>query len=373
MTVRVRDIERAIAHVFPVERAEEWDRVGLLVGDPNAAVKGVALALDPTVEAVRQAVERGANVLVTHHPAYLSPLGRLTPGGASGVVFEALSTGVALINAHTNLDRHQSAQSIAVERLGLEALRPLETTPQPRAVITVYVPVDALEAVRAAMIAAGAGRVGDYEECSFSGSGSGSFLAPTDGHPLAGAAGERSDVDERRLEMVCPRSAVSAVVTAAASVHPYEEPLITASDVVISPNSAALGMLATVPQAAHMTLSMLAAIAARSFGVRPRVWGDPERRITRVATATGSAGSLVGTARAAGADVLLAGEVRYHDALSARSSGLCVIEVGHDASEWPLVGLLEDAVRAIPELDPDSIVMLSGTPGWWVADIDEGA
>ena len=114
-----------------------------------------------------------------------------------------------------------------------------------------------------------------------------------------------------------------------------------------------------------MTLRELAATAASAFGITPRVWGDSGLKSSRVATATGSAGSLVSDVIASGASALVAGEVRYHDALDASESGLTVIELGHDVSEWPLVNLLERAVRSVKGLDPESVHMLPATPGWW--------
>ena len=121
--VTVGDIERSLARAFPPEWAEEWDRGGLLVGDPNREVTGVMLALDPTRRVVVAAAERGCNVVVTHHPAFLKAPEWLTPGrGSSGVVFSAMDRGVALINAHTNLDRAPAAGFLLASALGLEPL-----------------------------------------------------------------------------------------------------------------------------------------------------------------------------------------------------------------------------------------------------------
>ncbi len=106
-------------------------------------------------------------------------------------------------------------------------------------------------------------------------------------------------------------------------------------------------------------------LCARTFAVTPRVWGDPDIAVSKVATGTGSAGSLIGEAIAAGAQALVAGEVRYHDALDAMSAGLAIIELGHDVTEWPLVTLLHEAVNSIAELDPDRVHQCPATPGWW--------
>jgi len=138
--VRVGDIERAVARDFPVEWAEEWDRVGLLAGDPDAEVTGVVLALDPTRAAIASAASLGANVVVTHHPAFLKMPEWLTPGrGSAGVLFSALSSGIALLNAHTNLDRAPSAGRLLPAALGLEPIRPIERALMPLALVTVFV------------------------------------------------------------------------------------------------------------------------------------------------------------------------------------------------------------------------------------------
>jgi len=363
-TVTVADIDRAIAGAFPPSRAEAWDRVGLLAGDPEVPVTGVALALDPSRSAIRRAREAGANVLVTHHPAFLEPPAGIVPGaGSAGLLFEAVSSGVALINAHTNLDRDPRAARLLPETLGLEPLGPVERSPQPMALVTVYVPSHAAEDVLAEMISAGAGRIGDYEGCSFSAPGTGHFTPPAGAHPAAGTPGAPSSSSELRIEVIAPRPAARGVVAAATESHPYEEPLVTVTEVAIARNSARLGMLCSAPR--DMTLQGLATLAAATFSITPRIWGDPGTPARTVAVATGSAGSLVADALSAGAQALVAGEVRYHDALDAMESGLCIVELGHDVSEWPLVRLLAQAVLGVKGIDPERVSVLPGNPGWW--------
>jgi putative NIF3 family GTP cyclohydrolase 1 type 2 len=365
--VTIGDIERAIARRFPPQRAEAWDRVGLLAGDPERAVTGVVLALDPTIAAIESAAGLDANVLVTHHPAFLDPPhGPLRPGpGPEGVLFAALDAGVALVNAHTNLDRDAAAQRLLPDLLGLTPLAPLEQALMPMTIVTAYAPAEAADAVTAAMTAAGAGRIGDYEGCSFSATGVGAFTPAQDARPCSGTPSEHSQAEEVRIEMVAPRPLARSVAAAAVLAHPYEEPLVTVADVVIARNAARIGMLCA--PATPIALRELTEHAGSVFGVTPRIWGDPNVIVTRIATSTGSAGSLIADALAERADVLLAGEVRYHDALGARDAGLCVIELGHDVSEWPLVGLLEAVVRTIPGLRDDQIHVLPPQPAWWTS------
>jgi len=366
----VADVERAVSAAFPTEWAEDWDKVGLLAGDPERVVTGVVFALDPTRAALAECVRLGANVLVTHHPAFLTPPSLVRPGrGAGGVVFAALDAGVALINAHTNLDRAPSAASLLADVLGLTVSKPIERRTMPMSHITVFVPATASERVVTAMLGAGAGRIGEYSGCSYtSAEGSGIFTpgahsAPTSGGVGRSAGGHSEVTSEVRVEVVAPRSRARGVVSAARAAHPYEEPLIVATDVEIARSVARMGSLCTARE--PMTLEELAVLAAASFGVTPRVWGPADTRLARIATATGSAGSLIGDVIASGAQALVAGEVRYHDALDALEAGLCIIELGHDVSEWPLVSLLHRAVEGIVGLDPESLHVLESKPGWW--------
>jgi putative NIF3 family GTP cyclohydrolase 1 type 2 len=323
------------------------------------------LALDPTRSAVLAAAAGGCNVLATHHPAFLKAPEWLTPGrGAAGVVFSAMDSGVALINAHTNLDRAPAAGLLLAAALGLEPVRPIERSTMPMALITVFAPESSADALTKAMAGAGAGRLGDYEKCSYtSGEGVGKFTPPAEGQPFTGTPGMPCAAGEVRVEMVAPRNRARGVAAAARAAHPYEEPLIVVADVEIARSSARMGMLCDAPGA--LSLRALATLAAGVFNITPVVWGDPEMPLTRVATATGSAGSLIGDVIASGASALVAGEVRYHDALDAAENGLAVVELGHDVSEWPLVGLLERAVRSTPGLDPEAVHVLPATPGWW--------
>jgi hypothetical protein len=312
---------------------------------------------------LKRAVASGQNVVVTHHPVALSMPDSITAGGGvAGVLFSALDAGIALINAHTSLDRDEKAQRRLPELLGLVPLAPLETALMPMAVVTTFVPPDDADRVVAAMGEAGAGHIGDYTGCSFSVEGVGRFDVPAGGHPAVGGPGSSQRAGELRVEMVCAQVRATAAANACAAAHPYEEPLIIVTEAHIGRNAASLGLVSE--PAAPETLRTLGDRCLDVFGVRPRVWGDPDRPIARVATTTGSGGSLIGDVLSAGADVLVTGEVRYHDAMTA-AGRLAIIELGHDVSEWPLVSALAEAVRDTPRLDPACVAVESASAGWW--------
>lgn len=362
MTVRVADVLAAVNERFPPHWAEPWDRVGLLAGDPDAAVERVFVSLDASPSALVRARDAGAQALVTHHPAFLTPPETLVPARA-GVVFDAVASGVALISAHTNLDRAPDAAMAIPRMLGIRVAAPLEAEGLPVSLVTVFVPPSHEAHVASAMADAGAGRIGEYTGCSFSAQGTGRFVPPADGEPFAGTPGAPSSAEEVRLEMVAPAWQALQVVAAARASHPYEEPLVIVGDVIIARGQARMGRVGALD--APTTLGALVGLVERMFGVKPRVWGPSEREIRTVATATGSAGSLVPSAITSGAQVFVAGEVRYHDACRARDAGVAVIDIGHDTSEWPLVPILAEAVRSTPGLADTSTIVDSPETLWW--------
>jgi dinuclear metal center YbgI/SA1388 family protein len=357
----VGDLTAALERRFPLAWAEPWDRVGLIAGDPSAEVRRVFVTLDATPVAVARASAAGCQAIITHHPPALDDLSRLTPDArARGSAFAAVSARVALIVAHTNLDRSPEGADALSAALGLTIEGPLETGGQAVRLVTVYVPESAIDAVHTVMSDAGAGSIGRYSGCAFISPGEGRFIAGTGASPAVATDG--AGVAEARLEMVCAQGAEAAVIAAARDSHPYEEPVILTADATIDRGVARLGRVCVSPTST--TLSGLAAHIAARLGSPVRVWGPPDAPVSCIAVANGSAGSLLGAAIGSGADVMVAGELRYHDALDASLMGLAVIEAGHDITEWPLIRVLADAVRA--ELADVGVDEDRQSPQWWI-------
>lgn len=341
VTVTVGSLVGRLEEEFDPAWAETWDRTGLICGDPSARVRGVLVTLDATAEAVARAAALGANVLVTHHPPFLEAPETYLPGpGPAGTLTAALAAGVSVASFHTCLDRAPAGADALATTLGLRIIGPLERSSEPVTLIVSYVPCEAAERVRDALASAGAGRLGRYARCSFENEGTGRF-EPVDGAEPVVDAGP-GGVSEVRVEMVASRATAARAVEAARAAHPYEEPVVLALEALRARGVARLGRICAwdgdggVEEVAHRVRERL--------GIVPRVWGDAQRPVGRIAVANGSAGSLLGDALET-CDLCVAGEVRYHDALDAVARGLTIIEAGHDASEWPLVTVLGNEVR----------------------------
>jgi len=343
--IRVRDVARIVERAAPPALALPDDNPGLQAGDPDAPVRGVLVALDPTPAAVARAAAARASLLVTHHPLLMDPLRRVDTAGATGAALAAaLRAGIAVYSAHTNLDAAPGGLAVTVARtLGLEGISFLHPVPgAARVKVVVFVPPEAAPAVHEALAAAGAGVIGAYDRCAFAAPGEGIFRPLAGARPAVGARGRLERVQEQRLEMVADEAQVPAVVAALRAAHPYEEPAFDLYPLRPPPGAGGFGCIGRV---APTPLRTFALRAAAALGAEARVSGRVPARVATVAVCPGSGGRLVPPAARAGADVLVTGEVRYHNMREAEHHGIGVVELGHDRTEMPAVGILARIIR----------------------------
>lgn len=333
-TARVQDLLGALNSLYPPDLAEEWDNVGLQVGDPTATVNRALVALDPSLAALTAARAHGAQLLVTHHPLLFKPLRRLTPDDPVGrVVWQAVKDGVAIISAHTNLDVAPAGLNCwLAERLGLESSEPLQATAGRLLKLVVYVPAGHEEAVSEALFAAGAGQIGAYDQCSFRSTGTGTFRPGPGSKPFIGKAGDRENVAELRLETIVPQRRLGKILEKLLKAHPYEEvayDLIPLANPLPDTGLGRIGRLAAALPLAELGVRVKAALGGHCV----RLTGDMDRPVQKLAVCGGSGAGLIQEARRRGADALVTGDVKYHDARLAEELGLALIDAGHFATE----------------------------------------
>lgn len=331
---RVQDLLGLVHGLFPPELAEEWDNVGLQVGDPTATVARVLVALDPSAAAVAAAAAQGAQLLITHHPLLFKPLRRLTPDDPVGrVVWQAVRNGVAIIAAHTNLDvASDGLNRWLANRLGVEGCQPLQPAAGHLFKLVVFVPVDHGEAVADALFAAGAGQVGAYDHCSFRTLGTGTFRPGAGTTPFIGTVGQREVVEEVRLETVVPQRRLSRVLERMLKAHPYEEVAYDLLPLANQLPGAGLGRIGRLAE--PLALAALAERIKGALGCQTvRLVGHPEQVVGKVAVCGGSGAGLIQEARRRGAEVLVTGDIKYHEARQAEALGLALIDAGHFATE----------------------------------------
>ena len=341
MSARLSDVLDVLDRLYDPRWAEAWDRVGLVCGDPAAAVERVLFAIDPTAAVVAEAVEYGADLLVVHHPLFLTPVSSVaatTPKGR--VVHELVTHGIGLLTAHTNADTPAYGVNDSLARaVGIvdpRVLLPTDETGLDK--LVTFVPLDEAELVRQAVTAAGAGRIGDYDSCTFTTTGEGRFRPLAGANPTIGRIGDVEVVAEARVESVYPRARRTEVVEAMLAAHPYEEP---AYDVLELGGGAApasrghgrIGRLEAPTSLQAFADHVAEALPGTAHGVR--VAGDPDRRIETVAVGAGAGDSLLELVAATDADVYLTSDLRHHRAGEfLEGGGPALVDVSHWAAEW---------------------------------------
>jgi len=341
VSVSCQDVINAIEKIAPKFLAMDWDNVGLQVGYPERRINSLLVTLDITAEVVKEAVHAGVDMIIAHHPLIFRPLNGIrldTPVGA--LLAEILRKDIQVYVAHTNFDGAKFGTSYYLARaLGLVDIDVLELSGQKLYKIVVFVPEGYEDRVREAMGAAGAGWIGKYSHCTFQTPGTGTFKPLPGSSPFIGSTGVLEKVSEYRLETIVSEGLKGKVLKAMFEAHPYEEVAFDVYQLENKDATTGLGKIGSLE--ADMTLAQFAAKVKEDLGLQyVNVAGSPEAVVRRVAVCGGSGAGLIHRAKEKGADVLLTGDVKYHEALEARELGLNVIDAGHNASEKVLIPAL---------------------------------
>ncbi|MGV3766587.1 MAG: Nif3-like dinuclear metal center hexameric protein [Chitinophagaceae bacterium] len=340
MATRIKDIADCLEIIAPPALQEEWDNSGLLTGDGSAVCTGVLVTLDITEAVLDEAIARGCNMVVAHHPVIFKGLKKLTGGNqVERTVIKAIRNDIALYAIHTNIDnRINGVSGRMADKLGLEDRKVLQPLNGLLRKLYTYVPASHLEQVRTALFNAGAGTIGLYNECSFQSAGEGTFRAMEGANPFLGEIGIRHLEAEHKLEVLFESWKEGAVLKALRSAHPYEE---VAYEVVRLENAHpenGAGIIGVLPQPVAEP-EFLGRIK-KSFKLSAVRHTPLRNREVRTVAVCGGAGSfLISNALRSGADFYITADVKYHEFFGAEGR-MVIADIGHFESEQFTVELL---------------------------------
>jgi dinuclear metal center YbgI/SA1388 family protein len=331
--IPLREITGYLEELAPLSLQESYDNSGLQVGDHQMKVTGILVALDVTEEVLLEAEKLGFNLVVSHHPVIFGGLTSITRReGPERIVKLAIQKDIALYSGHTNFDAISGGVNSAfANRLGLVDQQILDPLSGELKKVVVYVPHEHLNQVRQAMFDAGAGEIGAYDSCSFNTDGSGTFRGSPGTHPFAGEAGIFQQEPETRMETIVPANLAGKVVRAMISAHPYEE---VAYDIYPLDNNnpkRGMGMIGSLeePMDEKVFLEFLKERFGASVIRHTALMGKP---VKKVAVCGGAGSFLMEKAKAAGADVFVTGDMKYHQFFEAQGK-IVVMDIGHFESE----------------------------------------
>ncbi|WP_111682043.1 Nif3-like dinuclear metal center hexameric protein [Winogradskyella tangerina] len=329
----VQDVINQLHDLAPLTYAEDFDNVGLLVGNKNQSVTNVLVTLDTLEAVVDEAIEKNCNLIVSFHPIIFKGLKKLTGKTyVERVVIKAIKHDIAIFSIHTALDNaFQGVNSIICDRLGLvnkQILIPQKNTIKK---LQTYIPKANADELRKALADAGAGSIGNYDACSFNFEGIGTYKGNEDSDPTIGERGQLHSENETAISVVFEKHFESKVLKALFNAHPYEE---IAYEITTLDNSSpyiGMGMIGEVSgelseQEAlqHIKTSMNATVVRHSKLLN--------RKVKKIAVLGGSGSFAIGAAKAAGADLLVTADLKYHDFFSAEHN-IVLADIGHYESE----------------------------------------
>lgn len=347
MAVKCGDIVGFMEEFAPTRLAEDWDNVGLMVGSYDDDVNKIMVCLDVTPQVIEVAESNSVNMIISHHPLIFKGLKRINRQDFKGrMIMDLIKKGINVYSAHTNLDVTDGGVNEQLAHvLGLKYLKNLKHYRTERLLkLVVFVPKDSADKVREVLGKAGAGWIGNYSDCTFNTEGIGTFR-PLDGtKPYIGSKGNLEKVEECRVETVVSERIIDKVVSAMIRAHPYEEVAYDIYPLELSGKKYGLGYVGEIDCAT--SLDNLAEIVKSKLKTpKVRVIGNLEKEVKKVAVYCGSFGNEIIGAVKSKADVLVTGDVKYHDASDMMQMGMCVIDAGHFSTEKIIVPRLVEVLK----------------------------
>jgi dinuclear metal center YbgI/SA1388 family protein len=360
MSIKIKDIASFIEDFAPLNIAEEWDNVGLLLGSMNSEVKRAMVCLDATSKIINEAIEKKAGMIITHHPFIFKGLKRIDTDSYLGKsILKLMKNEVSVYSAHTNLDMAVGGvNQCLAEAIGINELRDIKRYKAENLFkIVVFVPQNSIEIVRDSMSKAGAGWIGNYRDCFFSTLGEGTFKPLEDTNPYIGSIGKLERVDEFRLETVVAEKGLKGVIAAMKKAHPYEEVAYDLYPLKISGKEYGLGKIGVLRHSVYIN-EFISLIKNKLNTPTIRIIGNTDRLINKVAVFCGSFDeSLIGLIKN-NSDILVTGDVKYHTAQDLLENEICTIDAGHFNTEFiivdSLINQLKDTFPSIEFFGSDS-------------------
>jgi len=328
----VKDIISIIENFAPLSYQESYDNAGLIIGNENQSISSALLTIDVTEDVIDEAIQIGANIIISHHPLIFSGLKKINgKNDIERCIFKAIKNNIAIYAAHTNLDATIHGVNAKIcEKIGLKDCKILNPKSNFLYRIEIFVPTNFAEKLASAMFEAGAGNIGNYDSCSFISDGKGSFKANENAQPFVGTIGEIHKENESKIEVICPKNKLYSVVAAIQHTHPYEEPVIDIIPLENTYSQVGSGMIGDLTEEVGIETFLLQ--IKEIFTCSIRYTKSKKTKIKKVALCGGAGSFLISDAKRAGADIFLTGDVKYHDFFLSDNE-LIIADIGHYESE----------------------------------------
>lgn len=329
----IKDITDELEKLAPLAYQEGYDNAGLLVGSPGAVVLGILFTLDVTEKVIDEAIEKHCNLIVAHHPIIFKGLKKLNGKNyVERTIIKAIKHDIAIYATHTNLDHVTNGVNWKIaEQLGLKNVKVLAPKKQWLTKLAFFTPKEDTQSILDALFQAGAGKIGQYENCSFRTPGIGTFLAGESANPVIGTKGNLEQVNEDRVEVMFPSYLESKVLSVLRSVHPYEEVAYYLTSLENENQEVGAGAIGELP--IEMKTKDFLHYLKKEMNVSVVKHTEPVSNwVKRVAVCGGAGSFLLQDAIRSQADVFITSDYKYHEFFDAENR-IMICDIGHYESE----------------------------------------
>ena len=342
--MKLHEITSTLESIAPMIYQESYDNSGLIVGDLSMEVTGAIICLDSTEDVVDEAIRKGANLVIAHHPVVFKGLKTFTGKNyVERTVMKAIKNDIALYAIHTNLDNvRRGVNEKIADKLGLMNKRILSAKRGFLSKLVFFCPKKDSNSVKDAVFSAGGGAIGDYDYCSYSSGGLGTFKPVREANPVEGELGELSSIKELRIEVLVKNSVLEEVVHALKSAHPYEEVAHEVYSIKNEDQEVGSGMIGELES--PVALDDFLSYVSLTFNTGVIKYTPFKKEIKKVAVCGGSGSFLLKNAMAAKADVFITSDFKYHEFFDAEGE-ISIFDIGHFESEQFTKELIYDFLR----------------------------
>jgi dinuclear metal center YbgI/SA1388 family protein len=331
--MKIKEIFPILEEMAPLAYAEDFDNVGLLVGDANAEATGILVCHDALESVIDEAIAKKCNLVVCFHPIIFSGLKKITGKNyVERAVLKAIKNDIAIYAVHTALDNHKhGVNKIFCDALGLTQTKVLVPKKNFIQKLVTYTIAENAEQLRNALFDAGAGKIGNYEDCSFNSKGIGTYMGNEDSNPEIGERFEFVENEEIKIEVTFEKNLQSKILKTLFQNHVYEEVAYEIYDLQNQHQNIGLGMIGELEKPMIET-DFLSFVKDKMQcgGIRHSTFlGKP---IQKVAVLGGSGSFAISNAKQAGADIFLTADLKYHNFYEAENQ-LVLADIGHFESE----------------------------------------
>ncbi|MFW6229922.1 MAG: Nif3-like dinuclear metal center hexameric protein [Halanaerobium sp.] len=344
---KTAEVIELMGKIAPTHLAEDWDNVGLQVGDLSQEVENVLLALDFNQQLLAEALEKKCQLIITHHPFIFNGIKSVDAQNESGkLIYRLIKNNISLFSAHTNLDIADGGlNDYLIKKLDVADISILKTTESQNyyKLVTLF-PEASFKEVRDALYAKGAGKYNNYSHSGFYQQGTGTFKALENSDPYLGQKKSYNEVNEYKFEAIVSPKNLDKVINTLLKVHPYEEPAWDLYQLGNLKNKKGIGRVADLRE--ETELESLIAKIKEKYQLEHLKVVKAKNKIKRIALCSGSGADFIKDAYYQGADLYLTGDVKFHEAQRAEELGISLIDFGHYGSEKFVRELLFDRLNA---------------------------